>query len=51
MTKKNTAGQRTEANNDSEQFQRFEDLTRRLFAVPKQEADKEREKKDRKKGR
>lgn len=51
MTKKNPTERQHEANGDGEQFQRFEDLTRRLFAVPKQEADKEREKKDRKKGR
>lgn len=47
MSKKNTAEQRTKSNGDAEQFDRFEQLTRRLLTVPKQEADKERAKKDR----
>jgi hypothetical protein len=51
MSKKNAAEQRTESNGDADQFVRFEQLTRRLLAVPKQEADKERSKKDQKKNR
>ncbi len=39
MSKKNTAEQRTESNGDAEQFDRFEQLTRRLLSVPKKEAD------------
>lgn len=42
MGERETAEQRTQAN--GEQFDRFEQLTRRLLAVPKQEADKERAK-------
>lgn len=48
--------QRTQANgaepDGNEQFQRFEDLTRRLFGVSKEEADaKEAERKRRKSGK
>ena len=33
----------------SEEFDRFEDLTRKLLQVPKEEADREREKREREK--
>ena len=45
---------RSEANerhDGPDAFRRFEDLTKRLLSVPKQEADKERAKKERKKER
>jgi hypothetical protein len=48
MSKKNATGRQRDANGDADQFDRFEQLTRRLLAVPKQEADKERAKKGRK---
>ena len=51
MSKKNATERQPEANGDAEQFDRFEQLTRRLLAVPKREADKERAKKTRKKDR
>ena len=44
MSKKNATERQPEANGDAEQFDRFEQLTRQLLAVPKQEAKEEAEK-------
>lgn len=51
MSQRKTARSFEREQNDSEQFDRFEQLTRRLLAVPKKEADKERQKKNGKKTR
>ena len=49
MSEKNATERQHKANTNGEQFDRFEQLTRRLLAVPKKEADKERAKKNGKK--
>jgi len=55
MSENKAAKRQRESNGEAEQFDRFEQLTRRLLAVPKQEAKeaerKEREQKARKNGR
>jgi len=49
MSKKNATERQRETNGEADQFDRFEQLTRRLLSVPKREADaKEADRKRRK---
>lgn len=51
MSQRKTARRSEREESEPDQFDRFEQLTRRLLAVPKKEADQGRKKKDREKDR